>query len=84
MKRKSRPGVSPEDAELFRDAIDGIETLADGNAVLKVRVRAVSLNHRDLKVAKLYDMLPAEADATSEGRTAANNENAFDDHGGGL
>ena len=27
----------------------------------------------ELKVAKLYDMLPAEAGATSEGRTAANN-----------
>jgi len=26
-----------------------------------------------LKVAKLYDMLPAEAGDTSEGRTAANN-----------
>src|SRR5438046_4538531 len=27
----------------------------------------------ELKVAKLYDMLPAEAGTTSEGRTAANN-----------
>jgi len=28
----------------------------------------------ELKVAKLYDMLPADAGATSEGRTAANNQ----------
>jgi alkyl hydroperoxide reductase subunit AhpC len=28
----------------------------------------------DLKVAKLYDMLPADAGTTSEGRTAANNQ----------
>ena len=28
----------------------------------------------ELKVAKLYDMLPAEAGTTSEGRTAANNQ----------
>jgi len=28
----------------------------------------------DLAVAKLYDMLPAEAGASSEGRTAANNQ----------
>src|SRR5262245_64453523 len=28
----------------------------------------------DLKVAKLYDMLPADAGTTSQGRTAANNQ----------
>ena len=32
------------------------------------------IGDRDLAVAKLYDMLPAEAGASSEGRTAANNQ----------
>ena len=32
------------------------------------------IGDRDLAVAKLYDMLPADAGATSEGRTALNNQ----------
>jgi alkyl hydroperoxide reductase subunit AhpC len=32
------------------------------------------IGDHDLKVAKLYDMLPADAGDTSEGRTAANNQ----------
>ncbi len=32
------------------------------------------IGDRDLAVAKLYDMLPADAGASSEGRTAANNQ----------
>ena len=32
------------------------------------------IGDHDLAVAKLYDMLPADAGATSEGRTAANNQ----------
>ena len=32
------------------------------------------IGDRDLAVAKLYDMLPADAGTTSEGRTAANNQ----------
>lgn len=32
------------------------------------------IGDHDLKVAKLYDMLPAEEGTTSEGRTAANNQ----------
>ena len=35
-------------------------------------VRYPLIGDRDLAVAKLYDMLPAEAGTTSEGRTAAN------------
>ena len=31
------------------------------------------IGDHDLKVAKLYNMLPADAGETSEGRTAANN-----------
>ena len=32
------------------------------------------IGDRDLAIAKLYDMLPADAGSTSEGRTAANNQ----------
>jgi thioredoxin-dependent peroxiredoxin len=37
------------------------------------RVEYPLIGDRDLKVAKLYDMLPAEAGETSEGRTPADN-----------
>jgi len=37
-------------------------------------VRYPLIGDRDLAVAKLYDMLPAEAGSSSEGRTAANNQ----------
>lgn len=37
-------------------------------------VRYPIIADHDLAVAKLYDMLPADAGATSEGRTAANNQ----------
>jgi alkyl hydroperoxide reductase subunit AhpC len=37
-------------------------------------VRYPLIGDGDLAVAKLYDMLPAEAGTTSEGRTAANNQ----------
>jgi alkyl hydroperoxide reductase subunit AhpC len=37
-------------------------------------VRYPLIGDHDLAVAKLYDMLPAEAGATSEGRTAATNQ----------
>jgi len=37
------------------------------------KVNYPMIGDTDLKVAKLYDMLPADAGTTSEGRTAANN-----------
>ncbi|MBZ9679021.1 peroxiredoxin [Mesorhizobium sp. ES1-1] len=60
-------GISVDPVESHGKWQDDIKT-ASGHAV-----HYPLIGDKDLKVAKLYDMLPADAGETSEGRTPANN-----------
>ncbi|HTH29290.1 MAG TPA: peroxiredoxin [Sphingobium sp.] len=53
---------------------DHLRWLGDIKDVTGAEVNYPIIGDRDLAVAKLYDMLPADAGTTSEGRTAANNQ----------
>ena len=57
------------------DPVDDHERwLGDIRAVTGHQVDYPLIGDHDLEVAKLYDMLPADAGTTSEGRTAVNNQ----------
>jgi alkyl hydroperoxide reductase subunit AhpC len=53
---------------------DHVRWLKDITAATGGNVTYPLIGDRDLAVAKLYDMLPADAGSTSEGRTAMNNQ----------
>jgi alkyl hydroperoxide reductase subunit AhpC len=53
---------------------DHVRWLQDITAATGGDVNYPLIGDRDLAVAKLYDMLPADAGTTSEGRTASNNQ----------
>ncbi|MBL8585036.1 MAG: peroxiredoxin, partial [Rhizobiaceae bacterium] len=74
-------GVAPEFAKrgvkIVGISVDPVESHAKWKDDIKVAtgfsVEYPLIGDRDLKVAKLYDMLPAEAGESSEGRTPADN-----------
>lgn len=74
-------GLAPEfakrDARIIGISIDPVEShcrwKADIEAATGHRVRYPMIGDPDLQIAKLYDMLPAATEGTSEGRTAAAN-----------
>ncbi|RCW83106.1 peroxiredoxin [Phyllobacterium bourgognense] len=74
-------GLAPEfakrNAKIIGISVDPVENHDKWKADIKTatghEVDYPLIGDRDLKVAKLYDMLPAEAGDTSEGRTPADN-----------
>ena len=74
-------GVAPEFArrgvKIIGISVDPVESHGKWKDDIKVAtgfsVEYPLIGDRDLKVAKLYDMLPAEAGSSSEGRTPADN-----------
>ncbi len=65
-------------AKIIGISVDPVESHAKWKADIKTAtghdVDYPLIGDRDLKVAKLYDMLPAEAGDSSEGRTPADNQ----------
>lgn len=74
-------GIAPEfarrGAKIIGISVDPVESHAKWKEDIRVAtgqsVEYPLIGDRDLKVAKLYDMLPAGAGETSEGRTPADN-----------
>lgn len=74
-------GIAPEFAKrgvkIIGISVDPVESHAKWKEDIKVAtgfsVDYPLIGDRDLKIAKLYDMLPAEAGNSSEGRTPADN-----------
>jgi alkyl hydroperoxide reductase subunit AhpC len=74
---KIEPEFTKRNAKLIGLSIDPVEDhgkwAADIEETQGHKVNYPMIGDTDLKVAKLYDMLPAEAGDTCEGRTAATN-----------
>jgi alkyl hydroperoxide reductase subunit AhpC len=69
-----RPSATPRVMGLSVDKVGDHEGWAqDIKDVTGNEVNFPMIGDHDLKIAKLYNMLPADAGETSEGRTAANN-----------
>jgi alkyl hydroperoxide reductase subunit AhpC len=74
-------GLAPEfakrDAKIIGISVDPVESHHKWKGDIKVATGHEPayplIGDPDLKIAKLYDMLPAEIDGTSEGRTPADN-----------
>jgi alkyl hydroperoxide reductase subunit AhpC len=76
---KSNQGTGPAHARsLIGLSVDPVDShgrwLADIEETQGAKVNYPIIADHDLKVAKLYNMLPAEEPGTSEGRTAATNQ----------
>ena len=75
---KIEPEFTKRDAKLIGLSVDPSESharwLADIEETQGAKVNYPIIADHDLKVAKLYEMLPAEEPGTSEGRTAATNQ----------
>jgi alkyl hydroperoxide reductase subunit AhpC len=75
---KLEPEFAKRDCKVIGLSVDPVTDherwLADIEEVMGAAVRYPLIGDRDLAVAKLYDMLPADAGTTSEGRTAATNQ----------
>ena len=71
------PEFTKRNAKLIGLSIDPVEShgkwVADIEETQGAAVKYPMIGDVDLKVAKLYNMLPAEEPGTSDGRTAANN-----------
>src|SRR5580698_1755374 len=75
---KIEPEFTKRDAKLIGLSVDPSESharwLADIEETQGAKVNYPIIADHDLKVSKLYNMLPAEEPGTSEGRTAATNQ----------
>ena len=75
---KIEPEFTKRNAKLIGLSVDPSESharwLADIEETQGAKVNYPIIADHDLKVAKLYNMLPAEEPGTSEGRTAATNQ----------
>ena len=75
---KIEPEFTKRNAKLIGLSVDPSEAharwLADIEETQGAKVNYPIIADHDLKVSKLYDMLPAEEPGTSEGRTAATNQ----------
>src|SRR3954449_8182560 len=74
---KIEPEFTKRNAKLIGLSIDPVENhskwASDIEETQGSKVNYPMIGDTELKVAKLYDMLPAESGTTSEGRTAADN-----------
>jgi len=74
---KLQPEFAKRNCKIIGLSVDPIENHAKwAEDILETQGHAVNypmIGDRDLAIAKLYDMLPAEEPGTSEGRTAATN-----------
>jgi uncharacterized protein YggU (UPF0235/DUF167 family) len=68
-----RRGTGAVDAKSSREAVDGVDHLADGRAVLKIRVRALpeagAANHALIRLVAKKLALPASAITLESGAT---------------
>jgi len=75
---KIEPEFTKRHAKLIGLSVDPVEShsrwLADIEETQGAKVGYPIIGDSDLKVSKLYDMLPAEEPGTSEGRTPATNQ----------
>jgi alkyl hydroperoxide reductase subunit AhpC len=75
---KLEPEFTKRDCKIIGLSVDPVEDharwLADIADATGGDVKYPLIGDRDLKVAKLYEMLPADAGTTSDGRTAATNQ----------
>ncbi len=75
---KIEPEFTKRNAKLIGLSVDPVDShgrwLADIEETQGAKVNYPIIADHDLKVAKLYNMLPAEEPGTSEGRTAATNQ----------
>ena len=75
---KIEPEFTRRNAKLIGLSVDPVDShgrwLADIEETQGAKVNYPIIADHDLKVAKLYNMLPAEEPGTSEGRTAATNQ----------
>jgi len=75
---KLEPEFSKRNCKIIGLSVDPVENHAkwakDIEETQGSKVNYPMIGDTDLKVAKLYNMLPADEDGTSEGRTAANNQ----------
>jgi len=75
---KIEPEFTRRNAKLMGLSVDPVDShgrwLADIEETQGAKVNYPIIADHDLKVAKLYNMLPAEEPGTSEGRTAATNQ----------
>ncbi len=74
---KLKPEFDKRDTKIIGLSVDPVSDhqrwLGDIKETQGYAVNYPLIGDPELKIAKLYDMLPAEAGATSQGRTAANN-----------
>src|SRR6185436_2228725 len=74
---KLDPEFKKRNTKIIRLSVDPVENHAKwAEDILETQGHAVNypmIGDRDLAIAKLYDMLPADEQGTSEGRTAATN-----------
>src|SRR5215471_12563651 len=72
-----QPEFDKRNTKLLGLSVDPVDDhhrwLKDVESHSGTEVKYPIIGDHDLKIAKLYDMLPEDAGATSEGRTAANN-----------
>jgi alkyl hydroperoxide reductase subunit AhpC len=75
---KLEPEFAKRNCKIIGLSVDPVENHAKwAQDILETQGHAVNypmIGDRDLAIAKLYDMLPAEEQGTSEGRTAATNQ----------
>ncbi len=75
---KIEPEFTRRNAKLIGLSVDPVDShsrwLADIEETQGAKVNYPIIADHDLKVAKIYNMLPAEEPGTSEGRTAATNQ----------
>jgi thioredoxin-dependent peroxiredoxin len=75
--RSARPNFRKRNAKIIGISVDPVQDhdrwKADIEKATGFRVDYPLIGDKDLKVAKLYDMLPASAGDSSEGRTPADN-----------
>ena len=80
MNSRMKPEFDRRDVKLIGLSIDPIEDHARWADDIKTATGTAPnyplIGDTDLRIAKLYDMLPADAGDTSEGRTAADNATA--------
>jgi alkyl hydroperoxide reductase subunit AhpC len=75
---KIEPEFTKRNAKLIGLSVDPVDNhsrwVADIEETQGAKVKYPMIGDTDLKVSKLYNMLPAEEGGTSEGRTAATNQ----------
>src|SRR4029077_7380338 len=75
---KSQPEITKRNPKLIGLSVDPVDShsrwLSDIEETQGAKVDYPIIGDGDLKISKLYDMLPAEEPGTSEGRTPATNQ----------